>query len=159
MRLPQLLNDAFNEQVLNELSNALLYEEMASLSDSIGMCHTAKFFMGQAREERSHAQMIIKHLNDRIGGQVSHIEGVPGHKFELSEVSQIGNLFVQAEQRTSENIESLYHLALEQNSYMDLPFLLEMLLEQSHEEAKAATFEMKLASSNDMTAFDLAMKE
>jgi len=159
MRLPQLLNDAFNEQILSELSNALLYEEMASLADSIGMCHTAAFFMGQAKEERAHAQMFVKHLNSRIGGQVSHVESVPGHKFELSEISQIGSLFVQAEQKTSENIESLYALALEQSSYMDLPFLLEMLLEQSHEEATAVTFEMKLASSNDMTTFDMAMKE
>ena len=72
--------------------------------------------------------------------------------------SGIGELYVKREEATTESIESIYDLADSERSYVDLPFILEMLKEQVSEEDEASEFSMKAKNVKDFVLWDASFK-
>jgi ferritin len=59
------IQDAFNEQIKNELESYYLYLSMAAYFHSIGLHGMAYWMKAQASEEQGHAMRFFDHLKER----------------------------------------------------------------------------------------------
>lgn len=157
MKLSQSLNDAFNQQILHELRNFLVYKKIQNYFEDLQLKNLANYFSKQADDEKSHADMLINHVNDRIGGIVS-IGDVKSLPYEIRVIEDVGKIYLIVEEETTKSIESLYDLALEGKSFIDLPFIQEMLAEQVKEEDEALELSAKLNMVKDLVLFDASME-
>jgi ferritin len=152
MKLSESLNDSLNQQILHEYRNQLIYAQLESYFEDLQLTKIAKYFNARSGEEKSHADKFIAHINARTGGKVTLSE--ISFSLEISGISAIADLFVQTEEQTTESIESIYELAQDEKSYIDLPFLLEMLAEQVSEEDEANEFALKAKNVKDLVLWD-----
>lgn len=157
MNLSASLNDALNNQIIHEYKNQLIYSQLESHFEDLQLTKIASYFKKQAQEEKSHADKFIAHINSRTGGKVT-IGEVSAPDLQISDISSIGDLFVSTEEGTTESIESLYELANEDGSYIDCPFLLEMLQEQVQEEDSANEFSLKAKNVKDLILWDASFE-
>lgn len=156
MKLSNELNESMNEQILHEYHNALVYAQIQSYFEDLQLKKIAEYFKKQSIQETEHAQNFIQYLNDRTGGKVS-IREVYSPNLDLSSVESVGQIYISTEEGTSESIESIYELASDTKSFIDLPFLLEMLKEQVEEEISSVEFALKLKNTKDLVLFDASL--
>jgi len=154
MKLSSELNSALNEQISIEYHNMLIYAQVASYFEGLQLKKISEYFRNQSQDEKNHADKFIAHINDRNGGVV-YIGDVsaPPSTVGMS-VSDIANIYVQTEESTTESIESLYELAIDEKSFIDLPFLQEMLSEQVSEEDESQEFAIKANRVSDLVLWD-----
>lgn len=157
MKLSQEFNDALNNQIVHELLNQNKYLQIASYFEDLQLKNLADYFQEQASGEYGHAKLFIQHINDRIGGKVT-IQEVEAPSLQISSIVDVGNLYVETEEGTTEAIEELYNFALENKSFIDLLFLSTMLNEQVEEEDSALSFKLKSSMTNDLVLFDATFK-
>lgn len=153
MKLSQNLNDALNCQIMIEFGNMLKYAQIQSMFEDMQLKNLAKFFKEQSAGENDHANLFMDYVNDRTGGKVK-IEEVNAPIIEFADINSIADFYVLTEQQTTESIESLYNLALEEKSYIDLGFLTKMLDEQVEEEDTSVAFATKIKAVRDIVLFD-----
>ena len=153
MKLSKTLNDALNQQIMIELGNQNKYMQIQSMFEDMQLKNLAKFFKEQSAGENSHANLFMDYVNDRTGGKVK-IEEVNAPIIEFTDINSIADFYVLTEQETTESIESLYNLALEEKSYIDLPFLATLLQEQVEEEDTSVAFATKIKAVKDIVLFD-----
>lgn len=153
MKLSQNLNDAICQQIIIELGNQNKYMQIQSLFEDMQLKNLSKFFKEQSAGENSHANLFMDHLNDRNGGKVT-IGEVNAPMINFSDINSIADFYVLTEQQTTESIESLYNLAFEEGSYIDLDFLQSMLKEQVEEEDTSQRVAMNLKMTKDLVFFD-----
>lgn len=152
VNLSNSLNDALCQEVVKEFSNQLAYSQIESYFEDLQLKKLSAYFRKQSEEEKVHANRFIQYINDRTGGSVS-IGDVPAPEIKTGNF-EIADLYIQIEESTTESIESLYELAQELKSYVDLPFILEMLSEQVKEEDEAQEFALKIRNVKDLVLFD-----
>jgi ferritin len=157
LNLKESLNEAFNNQISKEYANVLAYAQLQSLFEDMQLTRLAKYFGERSNEEKGHADKFIAHINARTGGKVS-IQEIPAPDFGDLDAPSIGALYVQREEDTTESIESIYELANDEKSYIDLPFILEMLDEQVSEEDEANEFAMKAKNVKDLVLWDASFE-
>jgi ferritin len=153
MRLSQNLNDALNAQVAHEMRNCLAYKVIESYFERIQLKKIARYFHDQAQHEKEHADMFIKHINDRTGGTFV-ADQIETPIVSLDNAQSIGDAYVGFEELTTESIEEIYDLAMAEKSYVDLPFLQSMLNEQVEEEDSASRFRANIGMVTDMVLYD-----
>ena len=153
MKLSQSLNDALNQQILKEFHNELVYRQIQSYFEDFQLKNLAAYFEKQANEENGHGKKFIQYINDRTGGKVL-LNDVDGPNLNIESFASIGDIYVSAEEATTESIESIYELALDEKSFIDLPFIQSMLFEQVEEEDSAQEFMMKIKMVKDIVLFD-----
>ena len=153
MKLSQNLNDAICQQIIIELGNQNKYMQIQSLFEDMQLKNLAKFFKEQSAGENGHANLFMDHLNDRNGGKVT-IGEVNAPMINFSDINSIADFYVLTEQQTTESIESLYNLAFEEGSYIDLDFLQSMLKEQVEEEDTSQRIATNLKMTKDLVLFD-----
>jgi ferritin len=153
VKLSKTLNDALNQQIMIELGNQNKYMQIQSMFEDMQLKNLAKFFKEQSAGENSHANLFMDYVNDRTGGKVK-IEEVNAPIIEFTDINSIADFYVLTEQETTESIESLYNLALEEKSYIDLPFLATLLQEQVEEEDTSVAFATKIKAVKDIVLFD-----
>jgi ferritin len=153
VKLSENLNDALNQQIMIELLNQNKYMQIQSLFEDMQLKNLAKFFKEQSAGENSHANLFMDYVNDRTGGKVK-IEEVNAPIIDFTDINSIADFYVLTEQQTTESIESLYNLALEEKSYIDLGFLTKMLDEQVEEEDTSVAFATKIKAVKDVVLFD-----
>lgn len=158
MKLSPQLNDAINEQILHEYRNSLIYAQIQSYFEGLQLKKLAEYFNKQSIQEAEHAQKFIQHLNDRTGGKVE-IGEVDSPNLFLTSCDSVGDAFVAVEEGTTESIESIYELALDTKSFIDIPFLNDMLLEQIEEEDSANSFSLRIKTVKDYVLFDATFGE
>lgn len=158
MRLSSVLNSALNEQILKEYHNMLLYRQIESYFQDFQLKGLAGYFAKQAEEEKGHALKFTNYINDRIGGKVT-LGDIDAPNVSLSDFSSIGDEYVKAEEGTTESIEALYFLAFNEQSFIDLGFLEEMLNEQVEEEDSAQEFSLRIKTVKDIVLFDATFGE
>ena len=61
-RLSQNLNDALNQQILNEYHNMLIYRQIQSYFEDFQLKNLAEYFSKQAEDENGHAQKFMSHI-------------------------------------------------------------------------------------------------
>jgi ferritin len=153
VKLSQNLNDALNQQILIELGNQNKYMQIQSLFEDMQLKNLAKFFKEQSAGENSHANLFMDYMNDRIGGKVE-IGEVNSPLINFTDINSIADFYVRTEEETTVSIESLYDMALEEKSYIDLGFLTKMLDEQVEEEDTALSFATRIKQVKDIVLFD-----
>jgi ferritin len=153
VKLSQNLNDAICQQIIIELGNQNKYMQIQSLFEDMQLKNLAKFFKEQSAGENGHANLFMDHLNDRNGGKVT-IGEVNAPMINFSDINSIADFYVLTEQQTTESIESLYNLAFEEGSYIDLDFLQSMLKEQVEEEDTSQRIATNLKMTKDLVLFD-----
>jgi len=153
VKLSENLNDALNQQIMIELGNQNKYMQIQSLFENMQLKNLAKFFKEQSAGENDHANLFMDYINDRIGGKVK-IEEVNSPIINFEDINSIADFYVKTEQETTESIESLYNLALEEKSYIDLGFLEKMLNEQVEEEDISISFATRIKACKDIVLFD-----
>jgi len=156
MKLSDSLNNAFNEQIVHEYRNQLIYTQLESIFEDFQLKNIAKYFHEQSLQEKGHGDKIVEHLNNRTGGKVNIMEiNFPKiSDYTIDTLSDIGNLYISTEESTTESIESIFEFALQNRSYIDLPLLSDMLQEQVEEEDSANEFALNIKMTKDLVLFD-----
>jgi len=158
MKLSNSLNEFLNEQIIHEYRNQLIYTQIEAIFENLELKNIAKYFNEQSAQEKSHGDMIVKHISDRIGGKVK-IGTVDAPDISEYSIEEIADTYVSVEQGTTESLESIFEFALENKSYIDLPFLSEMLKEQVEEEDSADNFATNIKKAKDLVQFDMLFGE
>jgi len=158
MNISPSLNDIFNQQIIHEYRNQLIYTQIESLFEALQLKNIAKYFHEQSEHEKGHGDMIVQYLNDRTGGKVN-IGEVDAPEISEFDLENIASMYVSVEEGTTESLESIYEFALENKSFIDLPFLSDMLKEQVEEEDSANVFALNIKMVKDLVLFDKSFEE
>jgi len=87
------------------------------------------------------------------------IDSIEATNLSILSIEDVGNIYVETEQGTTESIEDLYNFAMESKSFIDLPFLSSMLNEQTEEEDSAMSFKLKSSMVKDLVLFDATFEK
>ena len=124
-----------NEQINKEFYSAYLYLDMAIFYDDMDLDGYANYYMIQAQEERDHALLFLKYMQNN--GQKVTLEaiGKPDKEFD----SLLAPLEVAAEHEryVTALINNIYHEAHQAKDYRTMKFLDWFVDEQMEEEDSA----------------------
>jgi bacterioferritin B len=125
--------EALNDQIGREFNAAHQYTAVAAFYDRLTFPRLAKFFFGQAEEERGHAMKMVNYLLDR-SARVDFTE-VSAPKTQFADHVAPIKLALEQEQQVTVHIAELFQVARETNDYLAEQFLHWFLEEQVEEEA------------------------
>lgn len=133
MKLNDILDKAFSEQLTLEIESSVAYLQLAIALDDADLPGMASWMRIQSDEEREHAAKFIAHATARgnrpqIGQIVAPSD--PGPDVKSAFAAALAN-----EQKVSESIRALYRLANAEGEIDSLPLLSWFLEEQVEEEA------------------------
>lgn len=137
MLISERLNDAINVQIGEELGNSSQYLAIANYFSSECLFGLAKIFMKQSEEEREHALRFIKFLQDTGGRVVIPAVAAPRNEFRSAE--DAAKLALDFEMRTTDQVNALVTLAIEEKNHIAVNSLQWFVSEQLEEVASAET--------------------
>ncbi len=135
--LSDKLQAAFNKQVGQEFSNSIAYIAVANYFKNESLNGLAKMFYKQATEEHGHAMKFIEFLLDTDCLVVIPAIAAPQNEFASAEAA--AQMALDAEIRTTNQINDLLTLALAEKDYAAQNFLQWFVNEQVEEVATART--------------------
>jgi ferritin len=147
-----LINDkiaaAFNQQVGCELGNSNQYIAIAAYFENQSLIGLAKMFFKQADEEREHAMKFVKFILD-AGGKVV-MPAIAAVQNDFKSAEEAAQLALDAEVRTTNQINDLVTLSIAEKNYIAQNFLQWFVNEQLEEVSSAQTHldVIKRAGSN-----------
>ena len=124
-----------NEQINKEFYSAYLYLDIANFYDSLDLDGYANYYTIQAQEERDHALLFMKYMQNNGLKVTFEAIGKPDKEFN----SVLDPLLVAAEHEryVTSLINDIYHAAHEGNDYRTMKFLDWFVDEQMEEEDNA----------------------
>lgn len=137
MLISERLNDAINVQIGEELGNSSQYLAIANYFSSECLFGLAKIFMKQSEEEREHALRFIKFLQDTGARVVIPAVAAPRNEFRSAE--DAAKLALEFEMRTTDQVNALVTLAMEEKNHIAVNSLQWFVSEQLEEVASAET--------------------
>ena len=137
MLISDKINVAFNAQIGHELANSNQYVAIAAWFDGESLKGLAKLFYKQAEEEREHAMKFVEFILD-AGGKVE-IPAIPGVQNAFASAEAAAQLALDAEERTTGQINDLMTLSIAEKNYAAQNFLQWFVNEQVEEIATAST--------------------
>ncbi|MBP7689146.1 MAG: ferritin [Thermoflexales bacterium] len=137
MIISSTINAAFNAQIGHELANSNQYVSVAAWFDGESLKGLAKMFYKQAEEEREHAMKFVKFVLD-AGGKVE-IPAIPAAQNDFDSAVAAAQLALDAEERTTAQINDLMTQAIAEKNYAAQNFLQWFVNEQVEEIATAST--------------------
>ncbi len=150
-----LINDkiaaAFNQQVGYELGNSNQYVAVAAYFEGQSLKGLAKMFFKQADEERAHAMKFVKFILD-AGGKVV-VPAIAAVQNDFKSAEEAAQLALDAEVRTTNQINDLVTLSIAEKNYIAQNFLQWFVNEQLEEVSSAQTHldVIQRAGSNVLT--------
>ncbi len=140
------------EQTYNEFTAAHQYVAIAVYFDGADLPQLAKFFYGQAVEERNHAMMLVQYLLDRD----IHVE-IPGvgavrNQFDAPRDALV--LTLDQERAVTDQVSQLANVARDEGDYLGEQFMQWFLREQVEEVAVMTTL-LRAADRAGHNLFDL----
>jgi ferritin len=133
--LSQKTASLLNEQIMKELYSAYLYLDMANYYNEQGLEGFENWFYIQAEEERDHAMLIRRYLQNNDQKVVLFTIEAPGEKYDGLEGPL--NKTLEHEKEVTASIHNIYATANEENDYRTLEFLNWFVKEQGEEEKNA----------------------
>ncbi|MDE3057683.1 MAG: ferritin [Bacteroidota bacterium] len=133
--LSQIIQDALNEQIKNELFSAYLYLSMSAYCAEASLPGFAQWMRLQSGEENTHAMKIFSYILERTG----HVELQALEKPQSKFASPMA-LFKQVlehEKKVTGMINNLYELAVKEKDY-PTEIMLEWFITEQLEEEKTA---------------------
>ena len=130
-KIAALLNDQINK----EFYSAYLYLDMANYYDAQDLDGYANYYMVQAQEERDHALLVMKYMQNNGLKVTLEAIGKPDKQFD----SLIAPLEIAAEHEryVTALINNIYHEAHQAKDYRTMKFLDWFVDEQMEEEENA----------------------
>ena len=125
-----------NQQINKEFYSAYLYLDIANFYASKGLDGFANWYQVQAQEERDHAMLFVKYLqnNDEpvVYEAISKPDGTWTQSLEVLEAGLAHEKYVTG------SIHEIYHAAAEEKDYRTIQFLDWFVKEQGEEETRVA---------------------
>lgn len=134
--ISKTMQDAFNEQIKNELDSAYLYLAMSVWCDAQNLPGAGQWMRAQFLEEQTHALKMADFVLERGGNVTLHALAQPPAAFK-----SIVDVFEQtlAHERTvTELINKLYGVAVSEKDLASQVFLNWFISEQVEEEKSAS---------------------
>ena len=132
-KIAALLNDQINK----EFYSAYLYLDMANYYDGLDLDGYANYYMVQAQEERDHALLFMKYMQNN--GLKVTLEAIEKPDKEFSSVLEPLQIAAEHERYVTALINTIYHEAYEAKDYRTMKFLDWFVDEQMEEEDSADT--------------------
>lgn len=133
MKLNDILDKAFSEQITLELESSVAYLQLAIALEDADLPGMASWMRIQSDEERMHAAKFIAHATAR--GNRPQIGQIASPSNPDAGVAAAFEAALAHEQKVSESIRALYRLAHAEGEIDSLPLLSWFLEEQVEEEA------------------------
>jgi len=127
------INDAFNQQINEEIFSSYLYLSMATYFDNQGMTGFSHWFRLQAQEEMFHAMKFYHHIVER-GGRVL-LKAIQKPEINWESTLSVFKASLKHEQHISSCINDLMDLSTKEKDYASRSLLQWFVDEQVEEEA------------------------
>lgn len=128
----ETIKNAFEEQIGHEFSAAHTYLSMAAYFESENLAGFATWMREQSREEIEHAMKIFDFLIDR--GAQPELPAVPKPPHGFDGTVEAFSVAYEHERKVTEQIHTLYELALGEKDYPAQMLLQWFITEQIEEE-------------------------
>ena len=127
--------DLLNDQINKELYSAYLYLDMSNSFERRGLNGFANWYMIQAQEERDHAMLIYKYMQNNDCPIVLKAIAKPDKKFKKDmDVLKAG---LEHEEYVTASIHTIYDAAYKVKDFRTMQFLDWFVKEQGEEETNA----------------------
>ena len=133
--LNKKVSDLLNEQVNKELYSGYLYLDMNNYFDKRGLNGFANWYMIQAMEERDHAMLIYKYMQNNDCPITLNAIAKPDKVFKKDmDVLKAG---LEHEEYVTDSIHNIYEAAYKAKDFRTMQFLDWFVKEQGEEETNA----------------------
>jgi len=139
--ISESLKTSLHDQIAHELLNSHIYVFVSAFLKNMGLENLGKMFYGQYEEEQKHMQEIVNLLTD-LGTPVI-IPTIEQVDFPINTIEDIANKFYERESITTENLDDLKGLAVDEENGIVEEFLRKMVDKQRAEMEEAITFRDK----------------
>ena len=131
----ETISSLLNQQINKEFYSAYLYLDIANYYDSLDLDGYANYYMIQAQEERDHALLFLKYMQNNSLPVTLEAIAKPDLKFE----TVLDPLVAAAEHEryVTSLINDIYHEAHQNKDYRTMKFLDWFVDEQGEEEDNA----------------------
>jgi ferritin len=146
--------DALNEQIGREFNAAHQYTAVAAWYDRETFPRLAKFFYGQAEEERGHAMKMVNYLRDT--GADLRLGEIASPKTSFADHVEPIRLALEHERKVTVAISGLFEIARDTNDYASESFMQWFVDEQVEEEA---TMEALLQVAERVREYPMMVEE
>jgi len=124
-----------NEQINKEFYSAYLYLDMANYYSELDLDGYANYYMVQAQEERDHALLFMKYMQNN--GLKVTLDAIGKPDKEFKEVLDPLVIAAEHERYVTSLINAIYHEAHQAHDYRTMKFLDWFVDEQMEEEDNA----------------------
>jgi len=124
-----------NQQINKEFYSAYLYLDMANYYDSLDLDGYANYYMIQAQEERDHALLFMKYMQNN--GLKVTLEAIGKPDKEFNSILDPLVAAAEHERYVTALINAIYHEAHQAHDYRTMKFLDWFVDEQMEEEDNA----------------------
>ena len=124
-----------NEQINKELYSAYLYLDFSIFYEAQGLDGFANWYMIQAQEERDHAMLMLKYLQNN--GEKVELEAVAKPDKDMKELIDPLKFGYEHEQYVTSLINDIYAAAYEVKDFRTMQYLDWFVKEQLEEEKNA----------------------
>ena len=144
-----------NDQVNKEFYSAYLYLHFANYFAETGLSGFANWYTVQAQEERDHAMLFVKYLQNC--GERVLLDAIAKPEASLLSGMHVLQAGLQHEQFVTESIHTIYDNALTVKDFRTTQFLDWFVKEQGEEETNASDMvkNMQLFGSDPKGLYDL----
>jgi bacterioferritin B len=125
--------NALNDQIGKEFNAAHQYTALAVWYDRETFPRLAKFFFGQAEEERGHALKMVNYLRDT--GSELRLGQVSAPKTDFSDHVEPIKLALEHEKKVTVSISEIFEIARDTNDFASESFMQWFVDEQVEEES------------------------
>lgn len=153
--------DMINTQIKNEFYSAYLYLDMANYYADMGLDGFENWFLIQAQEERDHAMLFRKYLQNN--GYSVKLQTVEAPEFCYQEPIEPLEKALSQEKIVTQAIHGIYDMAHKEGDWRTLEFLNWFVKEQGEEEKSAddlvTKFKLFGGNGSGLLAFDKVLGE
>ena len=141
--LDQKVAQLINAQINKELYSAYLYLDFSVYYEELGLSGFANWYNVQAQEERDHAMLFLKYLQNS-GGKVT-LEAVDAPAVKPDSAAAVLDEGLKHEQYVTSLIHAIYDAAYTVKDFRTMQFLDWFVKEQGEEEKNAEDLIKKMA--------------
>ena len=147
----QVVQDAINDQINNELSASYTYLAMSAYCERENFTGCAKWLRLQSEEEYGHGMRLLDFLLARDG--TVKLKAIPEPKVKYESLASVFEEALKQELETTHDIDKLYELAQKEKAFAALVQLQWFISEQVEEEKTAREIVAKFhQAKNDPAA-------
>jgi ferritin len=145
--LPQVVQDALNEQINMEFRSSYIYLAMSAYCKHVNFHGFSRWLEVQSQEEYIHAMKLYNFLTAR--GCRADLREIPKPKSDYASILNVFQVALDHEKAVSARIDALYELAFREKAFAALVELQWFITEQVEEEQTFRDVVSKLELTKD----------